>query len=58
MTQQAALETRLAAAFSIYEYVQSYLQVEYNIGGFSMLRSEAENQDFENRLEQYLINEE
>lgn len=54
--QQTALEARLASALSVYEYIQSHLQLEYNVGSFLSLKSEEELQDFDNRLQQYLNN--
>ena len=55
--QQTALEARLAAAFSIYEYIQAHLQLEFNLGSFIMLMPEDQLQDFNNRLLQYLNNQ-
>lgn len=51
--QQAALETKLNAALSSYQYVQTHLQLEYNIGSFTMLMSEEELKGFTQRLLQY-----
>lgn len=55
--QQTALEARLASALSVYEYIQSHLQLEYNVGSFLSLNSEEELLDFNNRLQQYLNNQ-
>ncbi|UII31448.1 TolC family protein [Fulvivirga ulvae] len=55
--QQTALEARLAAAFSIYEYIQAHLQLEFSAGSFIMLMPEDQLQDFNNRLQQYLNNQ-
>ncbi|MEM6842086.1 MAG: TolC family protein [Bacteroidota bacterium] len=55
--QQAALEARLASAFSIYEYIQAHLQLEFNLGFFMILMPEDQLQDFNNRLQQYLSNQ-
>ena len=55
--QQAALEASLASAFSIYEYIQAHLQLEFNLGFFMMLMSEDQFQDFNDRLQQYLNNQ-
>ncbi|MEM9831119.1 MAG: TolC family protein [Bacteroidota bacterium] len=55
--QQAALEARLASAFSIYEYIQAHLQLEFNLGFFMMLMPEDQLQDFNDRLQQYLNNQ-
>ena len=55
--QQTALEARLAAAFSVYEYIQAHLQVEFQVGSFLMLMSEDQLQDFNDRLLQYLTNQ-
>ncbi len=54
--QQAALETNINAALSNYQYVQQHLQLEYNVGTFTMLMTEEELQDFINRLLQYSNN--
>ncbi len=55
--QQTALQAELAAAFSIYEYIQAHLQLEFNVGSFIMLMPEDQVQDFNNRFQQYLINQ-
>ncbi|MEQ8471517.1 MAG: ABC transporter substrate binding protein [Marinoscillum sp.] len=55
--QQTALQAELAAAFSIYEYIQAHLQLEFNVGSFIILMSEERVQDFNNRFQQYLINQ-
>ncbi|TRX54885.1 TolC family protein [Fulvivirga sp. M361] len=55
--QQTALEARLAAAFSIYEYIQAHLQLEFNVGSFIMLMPEDQLQAFNNRFQQYLTNQ-
>ncbi|MEQ9440695.1 MAG: TolC family protein [Cyclobacteriaceae bacterium] len=54
--QQTALEARLAAAFSVYEYIQAHLQVEFSVGSFIVLMPEDQLQDFNNRLQEYLTN--
>lgn len=55
--QQTALEAEFASALSIYEYIQAHLQLEYNVGSFLMLMPEDQRQDFNNRLQQYLNNQ-
>ncbi|MEQ6120010.1 TolC family protein [Reichenbachiella sp. MALMAid0571] len=55
--QQTALQAELAAAFSIYEYIKAHLQLEFNVGSFIMLMPEDQVQDFNNRFQQYLINQ-
>jgi len=55
--QQTALQAELAAAFSIYEYIQAHLQLEFNVGSFITLTPEDQVQDFNNRFQQYLINQ-
>lgn len=55
--QQTALEARSASALSVYEYIQAHLQLEYNVGSFLMLMPEDQLQDFNNRLQQYLNNQ-
>lgn len=55
--QEAALQARLAAALSIYEYIQTHLQLEFNIGAFTMLMPDDQLQDFNNRLQEYLNNQ-
>ena len=55
--QQTALEARLAAAFSIYEYIQAHLQLEFSVGSFITLMPENQLPDFNNRLLQYLNNQ-
>lgn len=55
--QQRALEARLAAAFSIYQYIQAHLQLEFNVGSFIMLLPEDQLQHFNNRFQQYLNNQ-
>ena len=54
--QQAALQARLGAALSVYEYIQTHLQLEFNVGAFTMLMPEEQLQDFNNRLQQYINN--
>jgi outer membrane protein TolC len=55
--QQRALEARLAAAFSIYQYIQAHLQLEFNVGLFIMLMPEDQLEHFNNRFQQYLNNQ-
>lgn len=55
--QQTALEARSASALSVYEYIQAHLQLEYNVGSFLMLMPEDQLQDFNNRLQNYLNNQ-
>ncbi len=55
--QQTALQARLASAFSIYEYIQAHLQLEFNVGFFMMLVPEEQLQDFNHRLQHYLNNQ-
>lgn len=52
--QEAALQARLGAAISIYEYLQNFLQLEFNVGAFTMLMTEDQLQDFNRRLQEYL----
>nr|WKN40295.1 TolC family protein [Tunicatimonas sp. TK19036] len=54
--QQTALEARLAAAFSVYDYIQAHLQVEFSVGSFIVLMPEDQIQDFNDRLQEYLTN--
>lgn len=55
--QQTALQAKLGAAFSIYEYIQARLQLEFNVGAFIMLMPEGQVQDFNNRLQRHLNNQ-
>ncbi len=55
--QQTALQAELAAAFSIYEYITAHLQLEFNVGFFIMLMPDDQVQDFNNRFQQYLLNQ-
>jgi len=55
--QEAALQAQLGAAISVYEYLQAFLQLEFNVGGFTMLMPENERQDFNSRLQEYLNNQ-
>jgi outer membrane protein TolC len=55
--QETALEARLASAFSIYKYIQAHLQLEFSVGSFIMLMPEEQRQDFNNRLQEYLNNQ-
>lgn len=52
--QQAALEARLAAAFSIYEYIQAHLQLELSMGTFTQFMSPEQQADFSRRLQQHV----
>ena len=55
--QQTALQARLVSAFSIYDYIQAHLQLEFNVGAFTMLMPEDQLLDFNNRLLQYINNQ-
>ncbi|MEO1022795.1 MAG: TolC family protein [Bacteroidota bacterium] len=52
--QQAALEARLASELSVFQYVQARLQLEFNVGSFTIMMTEEERQDFNNRLQNTL----
>ena len=52
--QNAALNARLNNALSVYNFMVAKLQVEFAVGFFSMLTPEEKLQDFEDRFEQYL----
>ncbi|KYG72377.1 hypothetical protein AWN68_11465 [Roseivirga echinicomitans] len=54
--QQSGLQASLASAFSIYEYIQAHLQIEFYVGSFIMLMPSNQVLDFNNRLQQYLNN--
>ena len=53
--QQAAVEAQLASAFSIYQYVQAHLNLEFNIGAFTMFMTETDLEQLEQRLNEYTI---
>ncbi|MEL6536039.1 MAG: TolC family protein [Bacteroidota bacterium] len=55
--QQASLQAQLAAALSIYQYIQAHLQMEFNVGAFTLLMTEEEQQDLNLRLQAYLTNQ-
>jgi len=52
--QQAALEAQLASELSIFQYVESRLQLEFNVGYFTMLMTDNELTDFNSRLQNYI----
>ncbi len=52
--QNAALNANLNNALSVYNFIVAKLQVEFAVGFFSMLTPEEDLQDFEDRFEQYL----
>lgn len=54
--QQSALNAKLAYAISIYDFLKSQLQLEYSIGFFSMFSSAEEMNEFQERLNQYMGN--
>lgn len=55
--QQAALEADLGAALSVYQYINTHLQLQYIVGSFMTFETEEKKQDFKNRMEQYIINQ-
>ncbi len=52
--QNALIQAKQTYALSIYNFIQTFLQLEYNIGYFSQLSPPAKVQDFETRLQQFL----
>ena len=52
--QQVALEARLASELSVFQYVQARLQLEFNVGYFTMMMTEEERTGFNNRLQTVL----
>lgn len=54
--QNATLQTKLAYASSVYEYIVSYLQVENSIGYYSMLATKKESRAIKERYMNFLLN--
>lgn len=54
--QQSALQAKLGYALSIYDYMQSQLQLEYAMGFFSMFSTVDQLTDFQNRFTQFTTN--
>lgn len=53
--QQAALQTKLNYTLSVYTFLSNYVQLENTIGFYSLLSSEEENASFNERLIQFMI---
>lgn len=54
--QNASLQSKLAYALSIYEYLQAYIGLENAVGSYSLLATEEENLDFERRFSEFINN--
>lgn len=54
--QNATLQTKLAYASSVYEYIVSYLHVENSIGYYSMLATKKESRAIKERYMNFLLN--
>ena len=54
--QQSSLTAKLNYALSIYEYLQSQLELEYAVGFFSMMASEEELKAFNDRFIEFRTN--
>lgn len=52
--QNALVQAKQTYALSIYNFIQMFLQLEYNVGYFTQLENPAKLQDFEIRLQQFL----
>lgn len=54
--QNTTLNTKLAYASSVYDYIVSYLQVENSIGYYSMLATAQESSEIKERYMNFLLN--
>ncbi|MCP4458832.1 MAG: TolC family protein [Cytophagales bacterium] len=54
--QNTALQAKLSYVNSVYNYLMAFVSLENTIGYYSMLGSDAELQDFENKYQQFIEN--
>jgi len=52
--QRTALQTKQAYAIAVYDYLTAFLQLENSIGAYSILSSEEERAEFEDRWQSFL----